>query len=417
VVRIDAQERILEANAVFCAFAECDEPEGRPLSDFLTPTSDFLDAGGEPGMMARPDRPDRAAFVLRGSHGVVTVIDASERYAAGRALRDAHALADRTRTRLELIIESSIALAEASTEDRLADILAVTTARAYRAEESVVYLDDGDRRLQRIAGSNPFEELIDLGAASVSALGMRQVLKVSGIDEARAVSPVLADAMSAVGVQSIIAAPLRWDATVGGLFACFFHHPRSFDEEAAPLADALAGQAARALATLRLQRRLEHAAQHDDTTGLHNRRRLEDDVAAFGDARRLAVMFIDLDGFKAVNDRLGHPKGDEILREVARRLQSHVREGDIVARYGGDEFVVVCEVGEEAAVAELAERLRDALRAPYLTLPPDMSLGASIGVAISPVHAGPRSIDRLIRSADQAMYAAKLGGGNRVARA
>jgi diguanylate cyclase (GGDEF)-like protein len=220
--------------------------------------------------------------------------------------------------------------------------------------------------------------------------------------------------MLTTGVQSLIAAPLHLDGDVLGVFVCFFHHPRQFDEEATPLAEALAGQAAQALTSLRLQLRLEYAATHDETTGLPNRRRLESGLAGFDHGGRLAVLFIDLDGFKSVNDYVGHQQGDAVLREAARRLQSTVREGDIVIRYGGDEFVVICEVRDDVPVGDLADRIRDVLRSPYPGVPTGLSISASIGVATTAIEEVSGSIDRVIRLADQAMYVAKVGGGNQV---
>jgi diguanylate cyclase (GGDEF)-like protein len=415
LIRIDADGIVVQSNAAFRVWSDCATPEGRPLSDFLVPVEDFLDTGSSSGMMARPDRPDRAAFMIAADDQVsFTIVDASERYASGRALRAARALADRTQRRLQLIIDSSIAFAKPTTEAGLAEILATTAAEAYRAEEATVYLADDKRQLWRAAGSNSFEELSDLGAAAESVLGLRDVIKVSGEDEGGALSPRLVEMMRATGVQSLIAAPLRLDDNVLGVFFCFFHHPRQFDDEATPLAEALAGQAAQALTSLRLQQRLEYAAMHDETTGLPNRRRLEGGIAALDQGENLAVLFIDLDGFKSVNDYLGHQQGDDVLREAARRLRSTVREEDVVIRYGGDEFVVVYEVRNDTPVRDLADRIRDALQSPYPGIPAALSISASIGVATSLFERDFGSIDRIIRMADQAMYEAKVGGGNQV---
>jgi diguanylate cyclase (GGDEF)-like protein len=115
-----------------------------------------------------------------------------------------------------------------------------------------------------------------------------------------------------------------------------------------------------------------------------------------------------------VNDALGHAAGDEVLRETGRRLQAVVRDGDVVARYGGDEFVVVCGVLAEDEATEIAERLRGAIAAPIDFLPDGFVLGVSIGVAVAPSHDGPTTLDGIIRAADHAMYLAKNDGGNRV---
>jgi diguanylate cyclase (GGDEF)-like protein len=254
---------------------------------------------------------------------------------------------------------------------------------------------------------------------TVRAAELRSVIKISGVEEARAIAPAIGDAFESSGVQAMIIAPIHQGNQPLGILAAFFRHPRQFDEQASPLADALAGQAARAVAALRLQRRLEHAAMHDGTTGLPNRRLLEERME---DSRRsagsgLAVLFVDLDGFKNVNDKLGHQVGDEVLREVAMRLQSTVREQDIVARYGGDEFVIVCRVPDESSALELAERVRESVRTAYPMLPADMALGASIGVSMTEAESAIIPIDELVRAADRAMYTAKYAGGDRVVSA
>jgi diguanylate cyclase len=124
----------------------------------------------------------------------------------------------------------------------------------------------------------------------------------------------------------------------------------------------------------------------------------------------LALLYLDLDGFKPVNDRLGHAAGDEVLREVGRRLRALAREGDTVARVGGDEFVVLQEGGEQPAGAvRLAEAaLRELARPVPLEGGGAASVGVSVGIALAPAHAAaPRD---LARCADVALYAAKSAG-------
>lgn len=413
VVRLDHDDRVVAANAWFVEWAGRD-PVGRSMSELLVPVEDFLD-GAASDLETLVGGDGRTALVVRREVAdgvVVTVVDATDRYEAGVRLRRSHGLADRTRTRLELVIDASISFATATSETRLAEILALTTAQAYGAEESVVFIADERGVMRQTAGVNPFDRLEGAAGFVAHALGPGEVLRVSGDAEGDVVSPLLGDAMRATGVTAVIAAPLRHEGTPYGLFACFFHHPRAFDQEAAPLADALAGQAAQTLLALRLQRRLEHAAMHDETTGLPNRRALEEHAGRLPAVQQLAVVFIDLDGFKSVNDGLGHAVGDEVLREVGRRLQASVRSGDLVARFGGDEFVVVCGADGDGAPAALAERVRRAIAEPYDFLPDGFRLAASIGVAVGD---GPPSIDRLLRAADHAMYRAKSAGGNRVA--
>ncbi|HTY99167.1 MAG TPA: diguanylate cyclase, partial [Rhodocyclaceae bacterium] len=162
--------------------------------------------------------------------------------------------------------------------------------------------------------------------------------------------------------------------------------------------------------------RLEDMANHDALTGLPNRIALSGRlhqaiVAARRDDRMLAVCFLDLDGFKPVNDRYGHEAGDAILVEVAGRLKSATRASDTVARIGGDEFVLL--LSEFARVEEIEAALTRILRAvsrPYRVDDDDISLSASVGVTVHPLDES--DSDALIRHADQAMYAAKNLGRN-----
>jgi diguanylate cyclase (GGDEF)-like protein len=416
VIRLDREDRVVAANAWFRRWAG-EDVIGRPLRDTLVPVKDFLDGAGRYSvMMAAVRDPERAVLAVRAADGdgaVLTVMDASDRYVSGQRLRDSFALADRTRHRLQLIIDASIAFADATSEERLSEILAAAAAKAYGADESAVFLFDEHAHAHRVAGENPLDLEMSAAAITAAARQLHSVVTITSRAEADGFAPELGEAMQGAGVRALIAAPLEVEGMTLGVFACFFRHPRVFDAEAGPLAEALAGQAAQTLATVRLQRQLEHAATHDETTDLPNRRRL-DEIARQVDHARAAVIFIDLDGFKDVNDQLGHDVGDEVLREVAARLRQHIRDVDVIARYGGDEFVVVCDADAEVAT-EIAARLREALSEEYPFLPAGLCVGASIGVAIADVNNGVLGIDRLIRDADQAMYLAKGRGGNQIA--
>ncbi|MFV0133486.1 putative bifunctional diguanylate cyclase/phosphodiesterase [Streptomyces sp. HMX87] len=179
---------------------------------------------------------------------------------------------------------------------------------------------------------------------------------------------------------------------------------------------------------VRLQAQLQHSAEHDPLTDLPNRalftkrvqqalsgRRASDRGAAL---RGTAVLFIDLDGFKAVNDTIGHQAGDELLVQAARRLQEAVRQGDTASRLGGDEFAALIvgdgtrdRTARERHILELADRLRTTLSQPYLIDGNDVRVNASIGVAFAEPGLG---AGELLRNADLAMYRAKAGGKGRV---
>ena len=177
-----------------------------------------------------------------------------------------------------------------------------------------------------------------------------------------------------------------------------------------------------------LQAQLQHNAFHDPLTDLPNRALFAQRLrAAFGTRGQqggtgagIAVLFLDLDGFKAVNDTAGHQVGDELLVQAARRLQGAVRCGDTVARFGGDEFAaLVCGPLGRLQVQELAERLRIALSEPYWIGGVELGVAASIGIAFGTPERGPAAdprtaADELMRNADLAMYRAKSEGKGRV---
>ncbi|WP_375781990.1 putative bifunctional diguanylate cyclase/phosphodiesterase [Streptomyces zingiberis] len=174
---------------------------------------------------------------------------------------------------------------------------------------------------------------------------------------------------------------------------------------------------------VRLQAQLRHSAEHDPLTDLPNRALFTERVRRALGGRRstdpgTAVLFIDLDGFKAVNDTIGHQAGDELLIHAARRLRESVRAGDTAARLGGDEFAALI-LGDgcrnradcELRISEIADRLRLALSEPYRVAGTEVRVAASIGVAFAEPGISPGT---LMRNADLAMYRAKAAGKDRV---
>lgn len=162
---------------------------------------------------------------------------------------------------------------------------------------------------------------------------------------------------------------------------------------------------------IRTEEQLTYQALHDGLTGLPNRvmlarelqTALEDTALTAG---QVGVLFLDLDGFKQVNDTFGHPAGDGLLIEVARRIRSAVRPGDIVARLGGDEFVIMCaELQNEDAARALAERIHMVLRPPITIGDDEATISTSVGIALA--HPGGEDAETLIAHADAAMYRAK----------
>ena len=191
---------------------------------------------------------------------------------------------------------------------------------------------------------------------------------------------------------------------------------RTFDVQLVPLADerfAALGLSIDVTEHRRVREQLEHLALHDPLTGLPNRALLLDRLdQAIRSARRdesgAALLLMDLDRFKEVNDRFGHPAGDELLRQVAARLRANVREVDTVARLGGDEFAIVLPGAALIAAGRVARAVRRSLETPFASHGELLDVQPSVGVALVPDHG--EDADTLLRRADIAMYVAKRTG-------
>jgi diguanylate cyclase (GGDEF)-like protein len=175
---------------------------------------------------------------------------------------------------------------------------------------------------------------------------------------------------------------------------------------------AINGQLVRRIAELtQREAQTQHLADRDGLTGLYNRRKMSDildgvlDTASQAD-QRVGLLFIDLDGFKGVNDAYGHPCGDKLLTKVAARIAARARAGDFVCRYGGDEFVVVLpNIGNVAAARQVAAAIAKRVALPYRIDGVELQLTAAIGVAVFPDQAAGGT--QLLELADESMYRAK----------
>jgi diguanylate cyclase (GGDEF)-like protein len=168
------------------------------------------------------------------------------------------------------------------------------------------------------------------------------------------------------------------------------------------------------------QRELDHQANHDVLTGLANRKKFQDRLdhaldLHTRDRRPVALMFLDLDDFKIVNDTLGHTVGDQLLVRIAERLRGAVRSADTVARLGGDEFAVLLESGDDPV--RCAERIHEALHEPFFLASRTIRATASFGVVELATGDTPVTGDVLLARADIAMYTAKRSGKARIRHA
>jgi diguanylate cyclase (GGDEF)-like protein/PAS domain S-box-containing protein len=344
---------------------------------------------------------------------------------------------------------------ERSASEELGGHLVLLTGRAVEGERDAAnLLSDQTVLLERIARGAPVgESLRAIADLAARRLGEGEVV-IGYFDGAtyRSESPSVDDEVLAVLERTGISRPplappteatevvrstQAWDsvvkATSGGRYARAFvidltgseglvgrlvllrHHDADLTPEEHELLGLAVDLATIAIDRHHLQARLTHGALHDELTGLPNRRFLLTRLReAFRDPGvRAGLLFVDIDRFKLINDSLGHDAGDQLLQEVSYRFRRALRPADLVARVGGDEFVVLCpDLDSVEAVAVLASRLTDALAAPIDLPGGRVVVSASIGV----VHAtGPNDPSELLQDADLAMYDAKERGRNRTA--
>ncbi|HEX5241276.1 MAG TPA: EAL domain-containing protein [Candidatus Limnocylindrales bacterium] len=225
--------------------------------------------------------------------------------------------------------------------------------------------------------------------------------------------------LKSIGRRRSVMLPLVVRGESVGIVELTSTDPRAFDARRVELATLLTREAALTFDNVRLHGEIREQAFRDALTGLDNRSRFQERVQHALDRLRgrsplhAAVLFIDLDHFKLVNDRFGHTMGDRLLQAVADRVRLSVRPGDSAARLGGDEFAILLEDLNDKSEAEaVCHRLLEVLAAPIPLGEAAPTIGASIGVALSGL--GGETVDELLRNADIAMYAAKAAGRGQV---
>lgn len=414
---------------------------GRNLVDWLTPAGKLLyEARLMPTLLERGTarevvlevrgREGQPASVILNANLVVepngrrlvyvALIDAANRIAFERELLEARRAADVASSQLSLLQEATSQLAVAEGLDDLGRTLTDTAGRATQAAWTLVRVIDNHQpdtaRAEHSWGSYP-EGIVPFGTSPISG----EMIVCRNADEIRAVLPEDADALRSAGVEALIVTPIlrvaHGETKLLGAIHSWFRRSRSLEADVLDSLQALAGQAERVIEHLQLQDRVRHRALHDGLTGLPNRILLEERLEfMIAGSRRTestcAVLFLDLDGFKAINDRLGHRVGDEVLIAVSDRLRETCRAGETVARLGGDEFVVAVTRIDANGVGELATRIRDCIRLPLEGEAEGAPLSASIGAVIwDSSGAGPLpNPTQLVSAADAAMYEAKHGG-------
>lgn len=323
---------------------------------------------------------------------------------------------------LALLQDATSRLAVASGSDDLGQILVDSAGSALQARWTTV------RVLENTAqDARGVHSLRSWGEAPPSVVSAPDAPLTAQTTICRDLSAVAAElpehvgALTGDGVEALLVVPIVRDGengpTVLGDIRCWFGRPRTLGSDEVETVHALAAQAERVLEHLRLQDQLRHVAHHDALTGLPNRMLFQSsltEMLARSAAREApcAVLFIDLDGFKQINDLRGHGVGDEVLRTVGERLRNACRQSDVVARLGGDEFLIAVEDIELDDARELAERVRNIVRSPLNGAAAGLPLSASVGVLGWMPSAGARepSAAELIADADALMYEVKHNG-------
>ncbi len=429
MVLLSAERRWLRVNDAMCRML------GRPADELVGITVDELlhpeDDGGvrqERQRFASPEGSGSATaeMVLQRADGrpvevlVTTALvqgdgdawyfgqaqDITER---NRALRHSAALAELGRLAID-------------TADRetLVDGAMRLVSRAMPSRHCSVATQEGDELVISSAAVKSLPSRAPIGAGRKSQAGftLQEGVPVVSNDlqsETRFTVPAIIDEM---GARAGLSVPLRQRS--GTRHVVIAHRPPQqgpFDELDVRFLQGVGDVLAGALDRVDAESETRRQALHDPLTGLANRtalaQELEHALAAGGaDGSALALMLLDIDRFKVVNDTLGHGAGDELLRLVADRLRSVTRGSDLVARLGGDEFVVVCpNLPEETIAARLAQRVVDVFDAPFDLDGRELFLTTSVGVALA--ADGEASAEALLRDADVAMYRAKDEGGRR----
>jgi diguanylate cyclase (GGDEF)-like protein/PAS domain S-box-containing protein len=337
---------------------------------------------------------------------------------------------DQKRAEKRLVMEhgvTSILAAAATTEQAIADVLESFcktldwTYAAYWAREGEADRVTCGQRYTTLSMTDEAMQDFLRGAGNISSTGLLSRAWRSGepvwiTDLARDTTFVRRAAAARLNLRSGFAFPVTVGDRRVGIMEFFCGDLRKPDESFLLLGRALGSQIGQFIARKGAEQDLRFVAAHDPLTALPNRTTFNQRVAhALAMAQRhqrpLAVLFIDLDRFKIINDTLGHEAGDELLREIARRLRACLRETDSVCRQGGDEFVVLIEeIPSPVQLTNVAQKILDSVAQPFVYAEQECLLTASIGISTYPGDSA--DVQALLKNADIAMYRAKEQGKN-----
>lgn len=351
----------------------------------------------------------------------IAVFDSTQRQGYERELLTARRVAEVSESRVRVLQDASTAFLAAETDESLADALLRIARGALVASDGAVVLHEGSSTPRLLAGAQFTAPLWELRASlpDQAELLDEEMMVVANTRDAEAMSSELAEILRSIRMEAFTATPLMGARGPLGSLVLMFGRERSFDAASLDLHRALARQASLALERLHLQAELERMALHDQLTGLANRNLLRERLSlalerADSEGRAMSIIFLDLDGFKKINDGLGHRVGDAVLQIVSERLAGVLREGDTVGRFGGDEFLIVCEQADAEAATLVAQRVIATIAEPIAEMQDDNGLSASVGIACFVPGNPTPTLDALVRAADAAMYSSKSAGVGRI---
>ncbi|MCW2473981.1 MULTISPECIES: EAL domain-containing protein [unclassified Symbiopectobacterium] len=426
----DAQWQIIYVNVGFVHMFgwTADEAIGQRPIALISPQQDSVMVEGLRTIL-RSGKPFEREEVLVGKHGQrywAKVISNPVMNAEGSLLYTVSTLTDITSAKMHEVLQHQ-ALEALVAERPLAEVLNLMCREVERIAPDIaatILEVDNYGKLHPLAGpSMPDEYSQALDGSSIGpkagACGTAAFRNEVVIVDDIATDPLwegYRQLILPLGYIGCWSTPVRNNhGQVIATFALYFRTPRNTMARAfhQGLIDACTHLCALALVREHERQRMRQLAFYDSLTGMPNRSLLEATTdqaiaAATRDDDEMAFLFIDLDRFKQINDSLGHPAGDELLRQVAARLRHELRAVDIAGRLSGDEFVVIlpgCGMGQ---VGDRVEQLQSVLAEPMLLLGTSVSISASVGIAMFPTDG--RDLDTLLHRADMAMYQAKSGG-------
>jgi diguanylate cyclase (GGDEF)-like protein/PAS domain S-box-containing protein len=351
---------------------------------------------------------------------VIALFDSRSQQDYEREMLTAKRAAEVSEAKLRMLQESAARFLTSHNDSELAEQLALTLRESFDAAEVGVVTYNTDGSSFHIIYGPELRAVIDAVRSSRTddqkALLADQFIVIRDIEEAFARSNETGRELRAVRGASYIGVPISDGDRVLGAFVAIFGRARDFDTTTRASFLALARQTGLAFSRVRLQRQLQDLASRDPLTGVANRftidQAIEDAISVSNETGApLSLIFLDLDGFKTINDTLGHRAGDKVLQVTARRIRDTIRDSDLIGRFGGDEFLILCPGASPAVALSIADRIAKSVRSPITEVSATAVISTSMGIAnYDPATGSGQTADSLTGLADLAMYESKRDG-------